>query len=159
MLSLAGQFILGLLYTNASEWMMHKYILHGLGKNPQSIWAYHLYEHHAVCLKQGMVDPGYQNISLGTWNTQSKELVVLALIILVHLPIVWLWPLFTATVYACLLLYYYKHRKSHLDPTWAKLHLRWHYDHHLAGHSGANWCVTWPWFDYLMGTRIKNCDQ
>jgi len=22
--------------------------------------------------------------------------------------------------------------------------------------SSANWCVTWPCFDYLMGTRVKN---
>ena len=151
---LIAQILLGLLYTNACEWFMHKYILHGLGKNQHSFWAYHLYDHHAVCIKQAMCDPGYEHLSLSTWNTQTKELVVLTVIILIHMPLAIIWPTFVATVYGSLVLYYYKHRKSHLDPAWAKRHLPWHYDHHLGGHS-ANWCVTWPWFDYLLGTRIK----
>jgi hypothetical protein len=41
MLSLAAQFILGLIYANAGEWLTYKYILHKLGKNPHSLWAYH----------------------------------------------------------------------------------------------------------------------
>ena len=31
----------------------------------------------------------------------------------------------------------------------------WHYDHHMNTNWDANWCVTRPWFDYIMGTRIK----
>lgn len=30
----------------------------------------------------------------------------------------------------------------------------WHYDHHMNSNQDANWCVTKPWFDYLMGTRV-----
>jgi len=156
MLSLAAQFILGLLYANAGEWLMHKYILHGLGQNRHSFWAYHWHEHHAVCAKNAMFDPGYQSVTLTTWNAQTKELAVLSGIVLLHVPLFLLFPLFTGAVYASLMLYYYKHRKAHLDPIWAKQHLRWHYDHHLGGNRSANWCVTWPWCDYLMGTRIKN---
>ena len=100
MLTLAVQFVLGLLYANAGEWLMHKYILHA--------------------------------------------------------PIFLIFPLFTSAVYASLALYYYKHRKAHLDPVWARRHLRWHYEHHLGGNICANWCVTWPWFDYLMGTGFTS---
>ena len=50
--------------------------------------------------------------------------------------------------------YFYKHRRSHLDPEWAKQNLKHHYDHHMGRDQDANWCVTQPWFDYLMGTRI-----
>ncbi|WP_019868144.1 hypothetical protein [Methylovulum miyakonense] len=152
---LAIQFLSGLLYANAGEWLMHKYILHGLGGNPQSFWAYHLQEHHAVCAKHAMVDPGYQSVCLTTWNTQSKELVVLMGIVLLHLPLFFLLPALTSAIYLSLALYYYKHRKAHLDPVWAKRHLRWHYDHHLCNQlaCGGNWCVTWPWFDHLLGTR------
>ena len=32
-------------------------------------------------------------------------------------------------------------------------HLPWHYDHHMGPNQEANWCVTRPWFDYVMGTR------
>ena len=31
----------------------------------------------------------------------------------------------------------------------------WHYNHHMNTNWDANWCVTRPWFDYIMGTRIK----
>jgi hypothetical protein len=155
MFTVAVQFFLGLLYANAGEWLVHKYILHALGKKLHSFWAYHLHEHHAICISNNMLDPGYQKLTLTTWNTQSKELVVLAGILLLHVPIFSIFPSFTTAVYASLALYYYKHRKAHLDLVWARRHLLWHYEHHLGGAS-ANWCVTWPWFDYLMGTRVKS---
>lgn len=148
--------LLGLLYVNAGEWLMHKYILHGLGQKRHSFWAYHLYEHHLVCRKNGMIDPGYQSLNLASWNAQSKELAVLAGIVLLHAPLFLLSPSFTGAVYASLALYYYKHRKAHVDPAWAKRHLRWHYEHHFGGKDSGNWCVTWPWFDYLLGTRVKS---
>ena len=39
------------------------------------------------------------------------------------------------------------------DHAWAREHLPWHYDHHMGPDQDANWCVTRPWFDQLMGTR------
>lgn len=54
--------------------------------------------------------------------------------------------------------YYYVHRRSHLDPEWAKTHVPWHYDHHMNTNQDANWCVTRPWFDYLMGTRVASSE-
>jgi hypothetical protein len=156
MLSFAVQFFLGLLYANAGEWLAHKYILHALGNKRHSFWAYHLHEHHAVCARNGMIDPGYRKLSLTAWNTQSKELAVLAGIVLLHVPVFLIFPVFPGAVYASLALYYYKHRRAHLDPVWARRHLLWHYEHHLGGNTRANWCVTWPWFDYLLGTRVKS---
>jgi hypothetical protein len=151
---LAVQFLLGLLYANAGEWFTHKVILHGLGKNRRSFWAYHLYGHHADCAQHAMLDPGYIKPDFTSWNTQSKELVVLLGIALLHLPLLEFLPAFTAAVYMSLLLYYYRHRKAHIDTAWAKKHLRWHYEHHVSGDKG-NWCITWPGFDYVMGTRVK----
>ena len=49
--------------------------------------------------------------------------------------------------------YYRKHKRSHEDPEWAREHLPWHYDHHMGRDQNANWCVTHPFFDYVMGTR------
>lgn len=157
MLTLIIQFVLGLFYANAGEWLMHKYVLHALGKkNHQGFWSYHLLEHHAVCRSHRMLDPGYQQISLTSWNTQTKELLVLAAIVLLHLPLFLIFPAFTSAIYISLGVYYYKHRKAHLDPVWARRHLRWHYEHHLGENTSANWCVTWPWFDYLMGSRVRS---
>ena len=79
MLTLAVQFVLGLLYANAGEWLVYKYILHA--------------------------------------------------------PIFLIFPLFISAVYAPLALNCYKHRKAHLDPVWARRHLRWHYEHHLGGNA------------------------
>ena len=36
---------------------------------------------------------------------------------------------------------------------WARENLPWHYDHHMGPDQNANWCVTKPWFDHVMGTR------
>jgi sterol desaturase/sphingolipid hydroxylase (fatty acid hydroxylase superfamily) len=156
MVNLVVQFVLGLFYTNVGEWLVHRYILHGFGKKRNSFWAYHLYEHHVVCRTNGMIDLGYQKLNLKKWNAQTKELAVLACIVLIHLPIFFIYPIFICAVYLSFSLYYYKHRKAHIDPEWAKRHLRWHYEHHLAVNSRGNWCVSWPWFDYLMGTRVKS---
>ncbi len=84
---------------------------------------------------------------------------MLASIVLLHMPLLWIYPSFTSAVYLSLALYYYKHRKAHLDPVWAKRHLCWHYEHHLSGNTCANWCVTWPLFDYLLNTRVKSKTQ
>lgn len=35
-----------------------------------------------------------------------------------------------------------------------KKRIPWHYDHHMTSNQNANWCVTKPWFDYIMGTRV-----
>jgi len=154
MLDAILQFVLALLYANLGEWLFHKFILHGLGKHPDSFWAFHIYEHHAICAKNNMFDPGYQTLSLNAWNAQTKELLVMTTSILLHLPLIWYFPVFGFGVYGSFAVYYFKHRKAHLDPAWAKSHLNWHYQHHTVS-SSANWCVSWPWFDYLLGTRLK----
>ncbi|CAD6881552.1 hypothetical protein [Methylomonas albis] len=154
MISASLQLLLAILYANLGEWLMHKFILHRLGKQPGSIWAYHWYEHHAICAKHQMLDPGYRHLDFSTWNAQTKELAVLAAIVIAHLPLFWYLPAFIVGLYGSLTLYYILHRKAHLDPQWAKQHLPWHYQHHTQPGSG-NWCVTWPGFDYLLGTRNK----
>jgi hypothetical protein len=40
---------LGLLYANAGEWFIHKYVLHGVGKRKGSFWDFHWREHHSAC--------------------------------------------------------------------------------------------------------------
>jgi hypothetical protein len=147
-------FLFGLLVANAGEWAIHKYILHGLGRHKQSIWAYHWREHHAICLQNGMLDKGYQHLSL-KWNSQTKELVLIFLAVLSQLPFISMAFWYVAGIYVSIALYYYCHRKSHLDANWAKRYLPWHYAHHLGNIEDGNWCITWPLFDFLMGTKRK----
>jgi len=157
MLDFALQLVSALVYANLGEWLFHRFILHGLGKNPGSIWAFH-WRHHAVCIEHDMLDPGYRQISLSNWDPRTKELAVVFAALLLHAPLLWLKPIFGLGVYASIALYYFKHRKAHLQAGWAKRHLPWHYEHHIHPDSG-NWCVTWPWCDYLFGTRSKSRDS
>src|SRR5690349_15746488 len=86
---------LGLAASNATEWLIHKYVLHGLGQKKGSFWSFHWHDHHKNVRRNDHVDPDYEH------------------------------PLFRP----------------------------WHYDHHMGPNQHANWCVTRPWFDQLMGTR------
>jgi hypothetical protein len=143
---------LGLAAANAAEWAIHKYVLHGLGRKRDSFWAYHWHEHHRNARRLGHLDPKYRE-SIWQWNGQGKEALGLALGGLALLPLAPVAPFFVGTVLYASANYYRKHRKAHLDPEWARTHLPWHYDHHMGPNQHANWCVTRPWFDQLMGTR------
>lgn len=143
---------LGLAYSNFGEWLLHKYVLHGLGKHRDSFWSFHWHEHHQRSRKHDMVDEQYQG-PLWRWAPQTKELFGLALLALGHLPLLPIAPFFTVTVWLSEVNYYRVHRRAHLDPEWAKRHLPWHYDHHMGRDQNANWCVTHPFFDLVMGTR------
>ncbi len=145
---------IALAYTNISEWLIHKYWLHGLGKNKKSFWAFHWHEHHREARKNDMVDPQYTR-SVLTWSPQGKEVLALIGGAVVVAPLLPFAPFFTATVWYRSARYYQLHKKAHLDPEWAKEHLPWHYDHHMGKDQNANWCVTHPWFDHVMGTRKK----
>ncbi len=144
---------LGLAASNATEWFMHKYVLHGLGQKKDSFWAFHWYDHHKNSRRHGHLDPDYQRPLFRHWNGQSKEALALVGAALAVAPLFPIAPFFVGTVTYCAFDYYRKHKRAHLDPAWARKHLPWHYDHHMGPNQHANWCVTRPWFDNLMGTR------
>ncbi len=145
---------LGLLYANAGEWLIHKYVLHGAGKKKKSFWNFHWGEHHRAARKNDFRDPDYERSPFG-WHAQGKEALGVAGLMLAHAPLFPIAPYFTATVWYSAANYFITHRKAHLDPEWAKEHLRHHYDHHMGQEQDANWCVTQPWFDHILGTRIE----
>jgi hypothetical protein len=149
---------LGLLYANASEWLIHKYVLHGLGVNKDSTFAFHWHRHHKNSRRGDQHDPDfevpwYREWQEGEAHGRSKEIVGLTAIALAHLPLAPLAPFFAATVVYSTINYYRVHKKSHQDVEWARKYLPWHVDHHIGPNQHANWCVTRPWFDQIMGTR------
>jgi hypothetical protein len=143
---------IGLAASNAGEWFIHRYWLHGLGKNKKSFWAFHWHEHHRESRKNDMFDAQYVR-SVFTWSPQGKEALALALGAVAMTPMFPLAPFFTGTVWYRMYRYYVIHKRAHLDRDWAKTNLPWHYDHHMGKDQNANWCVTHPWFDHVMGTR------
>jgi sterol desaturase/sphingolipid hydroxylase (fatty acid hydroxylase superfamily) len=88
-------------------------------------------------------------------NAQVKEAAALLAASVLHAPLLPVAPFFTLTVWACAANYYRVHRRSHLDPAWAERHLPWHVDHHMSRNQDANWCVTFPLMDVLLGTRER----
>lgn len=145
---------LGLIYGNAAEWFIHKYMLHGLGRNKKSFWSFHWHEHHRNARRDNMIDIDYQK-PLFRWAPPGKELAALLFACVAHIPLLWVAPTFTITVWYCAFNYYRVHKKSHRDPEWARKNLPWHVDHHMGPDQDKNWCVTKPWFDILFGTREK----
>jgi sterol desaturase/sphingolipid hydroxylase (fatty acid hydroxylase superfamily) len=148
-------FPLGLLYANAGEWFIHKHMLHGLGRDKASFWAFHWHEHHREARTHEMHDGHYERKLLDGVHSQSKEAAALLAAAIAHAPLFPIAPFFTSGVWFSIANYYRVHKKSHQDPEWARTHLPWHYDHHMGRNQHANWCVSQPWFDWVMGTREK----
>jgi len=144
---------IGLVYANASEWVLHKYVLHGLGKRRKSFWSFHFFEHHRASRKNGMRDKAYQSKHLRI-DARTKEALGLVALCGIHAPLFPVAPLFTSTLWYSAARYYRVHKRSHLDPEWARENLPWHYDHHMGPNSECNWCVSRPWFDHIMKTRV-----
>jgi sterol desaturase/sphingolipid hydroxylase (fatty acid hydroxylase superfamily) len=149
-------FPVAVMLANAGEWLIHKYVLHGVGRSKKSMWSFHWHEHHKQSRKNGFVDHDYFRSPIG-WNAQGKEVYGLIGLSAAALPLLPVAPFFTAGVWYSAINYYRAHKRSHLDPTWAREHLPWHYDHHMGPNQHANWCVTKPWFDHVMGTREYYC--
>lgn len=148
-------FPLGLLYANALEWGIHRYVLHGLGKKPSSFFAFHWHEHHRAARKNAMHDAAYEDVCSSGFTAKNKEGLALALLALAHMPLVTRAPFFCAAVVYSSIEYYRVHKRAHLDPQWARENVPWHVDHHMGADQNANWCVTRPWFDDLLKTRKK----
>ncbi len=145
---------IGLITANATEWAFHKYVQHGFGKRRDSFWGFHWNEHHRAARRHGFEDPGYRRFPVGR-HAQGREVAALVGAGAAITPLLPVAPFFVATLWWSGWRYYHLHKKAHLDPEWAREHLPWHYDHHMGPNPNANWCVTRPWFDHLMGTRER----
>jgi sterol desaturase/sphingolipid hydroxylase (fatty acid hydroxylase superfamily) len=147
-------FFTGLVAANAFEWYFHKHVLHGQGKKKNNFWRFHWAVHHKTVMHENFSDSDYEKDILASWNPQSKEvasLVAGAVIVAPFFPIA---PGFISAMWFSQYNYYRVHKKSHLDPAWGYKYLPWHYDHHMAPDQDKNWCVTFPLWDYVMGTRV-----
>lgn len=142
---------IGLFAVNATEWAMHKYVLHDIGRNKQSYWHQH-WIHHRDTRRNDFYDPMYETFPIG-FHQQGTETFPLIASSIVMAPLFPIAPFFTMTMWYGAFNYWRIHRKSHLHPDWARENLSWHYDHHVGTNQDTNWCVTRPWFDYVMGTR------
>lgn len=152
MLAFCTQVLVGYLYANLVEWLYHRYIQHGLGKKRGSRFRTHWKDHHGVVRRNGYYDDSYK--FSGVMEDPMREIFELLVGALIHAPLFYVFPYFAGYLWFHALLYFMIHRKSHLDPEWAKRWAPWHYDHHMGKNQDANWCVTPPLWDYILGTRL-----
>jgi hypothetical protein len=152
-------FMLGLVVANGFEWVAHKYLLHGTHRTGKPRWSpspsnmKSHWEHHREVRKTAFEDYGYVE-GLKNWRTKN-EVISLAVAVGVFAPL--FYPVSKGMSLAVLYAagnYYYIHRRAHLEPDWAMKNIPWHYDHHMNSNQDANWCVTKPWFDYILRTRV-----
>lgn len=148
------QVVLGLLYGNFMEWAMHKYVLHHLGrKSRTNFFSFHWHEHHRKSRINKFLDDDYKK-PITNWDARGKEAFGLGVLWLAHAWLFFFFPVFAITLTYCVVNYYYTHKWAHQHPVWAKMYLRWHWEHHMGQNQDANYCVTQPWCDYFFGTRI-----
>ena len=157
-------FVTGVMIANAFEWVAHKYLLHGVHRqgqqrfslSPSSMKSH--WTHHRLVRKQQFSDDGYVE---GLANERTR-LELLSLVVVASSASAIAYPFskgMALSFWYCAGNYFYVHRRAHLQPAWAKKHIPWHYDHHMNSNQDANWCVTRPWFDYVMGTRIASSHE
>ena len=157
-------FWVGLVVANGFEWVAHKYILHGTHRSgkpryspvPDSMKSH--WEHHREVRKTDFNDHGYVE-GISNWRTKNE---IISVAVVASAASVLFYPvskgMAAAAVYsACN--YNYIHRRAHLEPDWAIKKIPWHYDHHMNSNQDANWCVTKPWFDYILGTRVISSEN
>jgi len=143
--------VFGFLYATLLEWLLHKYILHGLGKNKKSYWAFHWHSHHKTCRKNKNSDINYKFPGA---PPVKKEIISLLLLTIIHIPLWYVSKIFYLTLVLCAIRYFYMHRKSHLNIEWGRKKMPWHHDHHMGTNQDANWGVTTDLMDLLMNTRV-----
>ncbi len=134
-------FILGIIYASFLEWWVHKELFHKHGRKKNSMFAYHLRDHHKVARKNDYVD-----------NRRSlREFFGLLFLVLVHLPIALISVGFYTATLAYSIAFYILHQYSHTNPEWAKKYQPWHWKHHMENPK-KNWNVVLPIADKIMKT-------
>ncbi len=144
---------LAIILSNFYEWAAHKYVLHSLGKKKGSFFHFH-WAHHKNVRRYAGWDYNYKNL-----RDSLKEIFLLLTITIVNVSLFWHFPIAAMTMVVYVATYYFIHRKAHLDVKWGKKWIPWHFDHHMGKDQDLNWCVLFPMWDYILGTRKKTSDN
>jgi|TARA_Y100001963_G_scaffold42062_1_gene58961 hypothetical protein len=119
-------------------------LFHGLGKKRESVFAFHLRQHHIIARKNNFVDK----------KLSVHEFLGIPALIILFLPIYFLsTPLFYGmTLYA--IAFVVLHNLQHKYPKITKKYFWWHWNHHMKNQN-KSWNVVLPIADILTGTLEK----
>ena len=144
------QVSLTFIYSYFLEWAFH-ILLHDR-KKFFSGFKHHFGVHHKNSRKNTMYDESYKNPLSGS---SIFEPISLTLLLAAHIPILFFFPVVYAALILCMCLYYYKHRKSHLDIEWGAKNMPWHYEHHMGKDQHKNWGVRTNLIDIIFKTNTE----
>lgn len=149
-------FVVAWLVQQFSEWAIHKYILHPMGKKKGSFFHYH-WEHHNRCRKNNNIDQEYVDMFNGKFSPMVKKEIwmMVALNLFLALPTaVYVFAPYGICVAVWQWIYFFVHAMSHADGVGSAL-LPWHDEHHMGKDQNLNWGVTSDWPDRWFGTKSR----
>ena len=149
--------ILGFVVGSLVEWLAHRYILHNFMIRPFS--NSHFKIHHRNSRKNNCLDVDYLRFPPTKYSSGLGEVIMLSFLAILVIPLAFFSIPLWFGLEAHIILYYYMHRKFHVDPTWGKKWMRCHWDHHMGVNQNINWGVTNPVLDYILGTRRRVTDK
>ena len=130
-----------ILYANFIELAVHKFLFHEMGKKKNSIFAFHLRDHHVRARKNDFIDK----------RNTVREAGGIAFLALLHLPILYISVLAYFTIVAYGIAFVMIHHFQHSSPSFTKKYMWWHWNHHMVN-PNKNWGVVSPAADYLART-------
>lgn len=142
---IALQILVGILYANLLEYVVHRFLFHGLGRSGSSIFAFHLRSHHLVSRRDGFYDT----------RISRNEMLGMPVLALFHLPLLIAFPAFYYTIVAYAFFFIVVHNALHHYPHFAKRYFWWHWNHHMRNQN-KSWGVVLPITDILTGTLEDN---
>lgn len=137
-------FLLGIFIANIIEYSIHKYLFHGFGKKRDSIFAFHLREHHLIARRNDFVD---RKVSAREWIGIPILILICSPLLIAGAPV-----FYGLTLYA--VAFVVLHNIQHRNPEITKKYFWWHYNHHMSNQN-KSWAVVIPIMDVLTGSLEK----
>ena len=137
-------FFAGFIHGCLIEYLVHRYLFHGFGKKKDSIFAYHLRDHHLISRKNDFIDN----------KLSAHEALGVVFLVALHVPALFLSAYLFAGIAVYAFLFVVLHNTMHKTPGLAEKYFWWHWNHHMKNQN-KSWNVVLPIFDLLTGTLQK----
>ena len=140
-------FFAGIIYANVVEYVVHRYLFHGLGKKKDSIFSFHLRDHHLTSKRNDFIDR----------KVSSVEAIGLPFLLATHVPAFFISPAFFFGLVVYAVAFGVLHNYQHRNPEFTKKYFPWHWDHHMRNQN-KSWGVVMPLTDLITGTLENRLD-
>lgn len=137
-------FAAGFCYGSFVEFFIHKKFFHDFGKKRDSLFAFHLREHHLISRRNNFYDLRF------SW----REALGMPLVLALHLPVLAISTSLYAGMAAYGVLFLIIHNMLHRYPSFAKRFFWWHWNHHMKNQN-KSYNVVLPIADLVIGTLEK----